>query len=125
MNKIIALLLLLVLLYYNFFKIELFAGETTSASASDSTTSASARTTQSLSFFELSNADKNKINKSEREKEILNIDREEQKMKNDVEKIVKEAKNVLAYSDLNMQYFKDIKFNNEQNEQTNPANSPE
>ena len=46
-------------------------------------------------------------------------------MKNDVEKIVKEAKNVLAYSDLNMQYFKDIKFNNEQNEQTNPVNSPE
>jgi hypothetical protein len=121
MNKIIALLLLLVLLYYNFFKIELFAGETTSAS--DSTTAAS--TTQSLSFFELSNADKNKINKLEREKEILNIDREEQKMKNDVGKIVQEAKNVLAYSDLNMQYFKDIKFNNEQNEQTNPVNSPE
>ena len=65
-----------------------------------------------------------KINKSEREKEILNVEREEQKMKNDVEKIVQEAKNVLAYSDLNMQYFKDIKFNNEQNEQTNQVNSP-
>ena len=44
-------------------------------------------------------------------------------MKNDVKKIVQEAKNVLAYTDLNMDYFKEIKFNNEQNEQTQPVNS--
>ena len=131
MNKIIALLILLILLYFNFIKYEFFQDSTTTASESSNSTTSSQGTnaasgdSPSLSYFELSNADKNVINRVEREKEILNIEKEEQKMKNNVRKIADEAKNVLAYTDLNMQYFKDIKFNNEQNEQENPVNSPE
>ena len=116
MNHIIALCLLLILSYFSFFKYEFFQDSTSQASS----TTPAAPTRQSLSFFELSNADKNKINKIEREEEMLNVEREEQKMKNNVRKIIKDAENVLAYTDLNMEYFKEIKFNNEQ---TQPVNS--
>ena len=111
MNHIIAFCLLLILSYFSFFKYEFFQGLSTTSAAP---------TRQSLSFFELSNADKNKINKIEREEEMLSVEREEQKMKNNVRKIIKDAENVLAYTDLNMEYFKEIKFNNEQ---TQPVNS--
>ena len=141
MNKIISLLVLLILVYFSFFKFELFQGETTAASpeettaassdettaaSSDETTAASSdesnSTTGSLSFFELNDDNKDLINKIEREQELLNIEAEEDRMKNNVRKIVDEAKKVLSYTDLNMQYFKEIKFNNEQ---TNQVNSPE
>ena len=116
MNKIIALFVLLILTYFCFFKYESFQGSNSQAS---STTSA-APTNASLSFFELSDNDKKLINKVEDEQEILNVEKEEQRMKNDVKKIVQEAENVLAYTDLNMDYFKEIKFNNET---TEPVNS--
>jgi hypothetical protein len=114
MNKIIALFVLLVLTYFCFFKYEFFQ----STSQASSTTSV-APSTASLSFFELSDGDKKIINNVENEQEILNVEREEQRMKNNVKKIVKEAKNVLAYTDLNMDYFKEIKFNNETTQQVN------
>ena len=116
MNHIIALFVLLVLTYFCFFKYEFFQGITTPASG----TTSAAPTTASLSFFDLSNNDKSLINKFENEQEILNVEREEQRMKNDVKKIVNEAKNVLADTNLNMDYFKEIKFNNET---TQPVNS--
>ncbi len=115
MNKIIALFVLLILIYFCFFKYEFFQSD----NQASSTTSA-APSTASLSFFELSDNDKKLINKVEDEQEILNVEREEQRMKNDVKKIVQEAKNVLAYTNLNMDYFKEIKFNNET---TEPVNS--
>ena len=59
----------------NYFKVNYF-------SISNSTTSCTTQIctdSPSLSFFELSNADKKLINKSEDEQEILNVEREEQK----------------------------------------------
>lgn len=63
-----------------------------------------------LSFFELNNNSKNIINRREKEQELINLQREEDKMKFNVRKILNEAEKVIDYVDYNMPYFENVKW---------------
>ena len=63
-----------------------------------------------LKYFELNNNSKNLINRRESEKELINLQKEEDKMHTNVRKIVDEANNVLKDVNLNMRYFEEVVF---------------
>jgi len=68
------------------------------------------KVTDTLSYFELNNNSKNLINRRENESELINLKKEENKMRSNVEKIIFEADKVIDYINYNMPYFENVKW---------------
>ena len=96
LNVFISILLFILLIIFTNYKFEDFYVDEQEEEEND------------IKYFELNNEAKNLINSYKHEEKLREIVDEKKQMKNNVQRIVDHAENVLDFTELNKEYFEKI-----------------